>query len=339
MTIHSLLIQKLLSTNAHIGRRITTNHIKPYAFGSRNGLTILDSDKTLIALRAALSFLSSLLRRSDNNARFLFVNTNPLHDLIVEHMRTKIGIQGSQEYWRLTGFLTNNSSPKKFKSRRKKLCFAPPVAPHCVVLLDAGGKGKGRSAVVNEATRLGVPIVGLVDSSAEWKTFSKTFLYEKKRMKEEADVVEGGDVGLKGRIMAAVDESLKNSSSSSSNSSSSAKEEMTVTETVMILREKRLTRELLYKDEAKAVPTLLKFVMVPQDLLRHFWAHDIPMSFEELSIEPIRTGALLPFVQGCGLFLRENGGPGLEHHPAKLGTNCYGLPRVMYPYNARIEIQ
>ncbi|GAB2225059.1 hypothetical protein Droror1_Dr00005841 [Drosera rotundifolia] len=245
MTIHSLLIQKLLSTNAHTGRRITTNHIKPYAFGFRNGLTILDSDKTLIALRAALSFLSSLLRRSDNNARFLFVNTNPLHDLIVEHMRTKIGIQGSQEYWRLTGFLTNNSSPKKFKSRRKKLCFAPPVAPHCVVLLDAGGKGKGRSAVVNEATRLGVPIVGLVDSSAEWKTFSKityavpcndsaqfvylfcnlitkTFLHEKKRMKEAE---EGGDVGLKGRIKAAVDESLKNSSSSSSNSSLSEEEE------------------------------------------------------------------------------------------------------------------
>lgn len=100
--------------------------------------------------------------------------------------------------------------------------------------------------MVNEATRLGVPIVGLVDSTAELKTFSKitypvpcndsaqfvylfcnlitkTFLHEKKRMKEEEE--EGGDVGLKGRIKAAVDESLKNSSSSSSNSSSSEEEE------------------------------------------------------------------------------------------------------------------
>ncbi|GMH18133.1 hypothetical protein Nepgr_019974 [Nepenthes gracilis] len=197
MTIHSVLIQKLLSTNAHLGRRVATHHFKVFAYGSRNAMCIIDSDKTLISLRAACDFIGGLVR---HNARFLFVNTNPLFDEIVDQMTQKIGVP-SQQYWRLGGFLTNSSSPKKFRSRNKKICFGPPQPPDCIVIMDTERK----SSVINEASRLQIPIVGLVDSSMPWETFkritypipcndsvqfvylfcnliTKTFLFEKKRI-------------------------------------------------------------------------------------------------------------------------------------------------------------
>ncbi|KAL2896754.1 Ribosomal protein S2 mitochondrial [Bienertia sinuspersici] len=124
MTIHSVVIQKLLSTNAHLGRKITAQHFKPFIYGTRNGLSIIDSDKTLISLRNSLDFISHLIR---NKARFLFVNTNPLFDDIFDHMTRKIGhgsfLSPQAQYWRLGGFLTNSSSPKKFRSRNKKIAL------------------------------------------------------------------------------------------------------------------------------------------------------------------------------------------------------------------------
>lgn len=58
------------------------------------------------------------------------------------------------------GFLTNSYSPKKFRSRKKKIRFGPTELPDCVVLFDAEGK----SSAVREAYRLQIPTVGLVGS-------------------------------------------------------------------------------------------------------------------------------------------------------------------------------
>ncbi|KMT17622.1 hypothetical protein BVRB_2g035710 [Beta vulgaris subsp. vulgaris] len=170
MTIQSVIIQKLLSTNAHLGRRITAHHFKPFTYGTRNGASIIDSDKTLISLRNSLDFISHLVRAK---SRFLFVNTNPLFDDIFDHMTRKIGhgsfLSPQAQYWRLGGFLTNSASPKKFRSRNKKICFAPAQPPDCVVILDFDKK----SSVINEAARLGIPIIGLVDSSVPREVFQK----------------------------------------------------------------------------------------------------------------------------------------------------------------------
>lgn len=112
MTIHSAVIQKLLSTNAHLGRRVAAHHFKIYTYGARNGVTIIDSDKTLICMRNACHFISNLVRQK---GKFLFVNTNPLCDDIVDQMTKRIGC-GADSSWRLGGFLTNSGSPKKFRS-------------------------------------------------------------------------------------------------------------------------------------------------------------------------------------------------------------------------------
>ncbi|KAG6663804.1 hypothetical protein I3843_02G038300 [Carya illinoinensis] len=160
MTIHSVVIQKLLSTNAHMGRRVAVDHFKAYTYGIRNGMAIIDSDKTLISLRNACAFIGSLARQK---ARFMFVNTNPLFDEIFDQMTKKIELYNPNQnsLWRTGGFLTNSRSPKKFRSRNKKLCFAPPQPPDCVVILDTERK----SSVVLEADKLQIPVVALVDST------------------------------------------------------------------------------------------------------------------------------------------------------------------------------
>ncbi|XP_050223727.1 UTP--glucose-1-phosphate uridylyltransferase isoform X2 [Mercurialis annua] len=202
MTIHSVIIQKLLSTNAQLGRRVAADHFKIYTYGMRNSMAIIDSDKTLICLRNAANFMSHLAR--DKNARFLFVNTNPLYDEIIEQMTKKIGIYSPRDniMWKMGGFLTNSFSPKKFRSRNKKVCFGPIQPPDCVVVMDTERK----SSVILEAARLQVPIVALVDSNMPYEYFkritypvpasdsvqfvylfcniiTKTFLLEQKKMR------------------------------------------------------------------------------------------------------------------------------------------------------------
>ncbi|MED6109753.1 hypothetical protein PIB30_036403 [Stylosanthes scabra] len=168
MTLHSVLIQKLLSTNAQLGRRTAAHHLKEYTYGMRNKMAIIDSDKTLICMRSALNFMASLAR---HNGRFMFINTNPLFDDIFHLMTTRVGSYSpsTNSLWRTGGFLTNSYSPKKFRSRNKKLVFGPTQPPDCIFILDTDSK----SSVINEAHNLNIPVVAVVDSSMPLHSFSR----------------------------------------------------------------------------------------------------------------------------------------------------------------------
>ncbi|XP_022746643.1 UTP--glucose-1-phosphate uridylyltransferase-like isoform X4 [Durio zibethinus] len=170
MTIHSVVIQKLLTTNSHIGRQIATHHFKQFTYGFRNKQAIIDSEKTLICLRNALNFITCLSR--DPSSSFLFINTNPLFQPIIDEMTlrvTTLSPERASNLSKMRGFLTNSFSPKKFRSRNKKLVFGPTRMPDCVVVFDTERK----SSVLLEAERLGIPIVGLVDSSMPWEYYKK----------------------------------------------------------------------------------------------------------------------------------------------------------------------
>ncbi|XVF56735.1 hypothetical protein PTKIN_Ptkin06aG0144200 [Pterospermum kingtungense] len=170
MTLHSVVIQKLLTTNAHISRQIATHHFKQFTYGFRNKQAIIDSDKTLICLRNALNFITCLSR--DPSSSFLFINTNPLFQPIIDEMTSRVTTlspERASNLWKMRGFLTNSFSPKKFRSRNKKLVFGPTRMPDCVVVFDTERK----SSVLLEAERLGIPIVGLVDSSMPWEYYKK----------------------------------------------------------------------------------------------------------------------------------------------------------------------
>ncbi|XP_022159174.1 UTP--glucose-1-phosphate uridylyltransferase [Momordica charantia] len=207
MTLHSIVIQKLLSTKAHVGRQVATHHFKLYTYGFRNRMAIIDSDKTLICMRNALNFIGSLVRQK---GRFMFVNTNWLFDEIIEEMTKKIGCYSpsATALWKMSGILTNSGSPKKFRSRHKRLCFGPTQPPDCLVVIDTERK----SSVIMEADRLQIPIVALVDSSMPLEIYkriaypipandsvhfvylfcnliTKTFLYEQKRLAASTNAV------------------------------------------------------------------------------------------------------------------------------------------------------
>lgn len=164
MTIHSIVIQKLLSTNAHLGRRVAAHHFKVYICGSRNGIAILDSDKTLICLRNACHFIGSPIRQK---GRSFFLKTHHLFkDEIIEQMATNC-INDSQ--WRIGSFLTNCSSKKKIRSRNKKINFGSNQQPDCVVIMDADRK----SSVILEADRSQIPIASSVDSTIPLGSYKK----------------------------------------------------------------------------------------------------------------------------------------------------------------------
>lgn len=156
MTIHSIVCTKLLSTNAHLGRRVAAHHFKVYICGSRNGIAILDSDKTLICLRNAFLFIGSPIRQK---GRSFFLKTN--HVFLYEIMEEMSScINDSQ--WRIGAFLTNYcSSPTKIRSRKKKINLESNQQPDCVVILDADRK----SSVILEADRSQIPIASLVNSN------------------------------------------------------------------------------------------------------------------------------------------------------------------------------
>ncbi|KAE8676961.1 Ribosomal protein S2 [Hibiscus syriacus] len=170
MIIYSIVIQKLLTTNAHIVRQVATNYFKQFTYGFRNRQAIIDSDKTLICLRNALNFFFYLSR--DPSSSFLFINTNPFFRPIIVEMSTRVSSLSNERagsLWRLRGFLTNSFSPKKFRSRNKKLVSTPTKMPDCVVIFATERK----SLVFLEAERLGIPIVALVDSSMPWEYYKK----------------------------------------------------------------------------------------------------------------------------------------------------------------------
>ncbi|XP_028548017.1 ribosomal protein S2, mitochondrial-like, partial [Dendrobium catenatum] len=153
MTIHSSIVcQKLLSTNAHLGRRVAVHHFKVYLCGSRNGIAILDSDKTLLFLRNAFHFIGSPIRQKGRS--FFFKNKNLFLSEIMEEMASCI----NDSQWRIGAFLTNScSSPKQIRSRKKKINDGSNQQPDCVVLLDADRK----SSVILEADRSQIPIASL----------------------------------------------------------------------------------------------------------------------------------------------------------------------------------
>ena len=72
--------------------------------------------------------------------------------------------------WRIGAFLTNScSSPKKIRSRKKKINLGLNQEPDCVVILDADRK----SSVILEADRSQIPIASLVDSTIPLGSFKR----------------------------------------------------------------------------------------------------------------------------------------------------------------------
>ncbi|THU42910.1 hypothetical protein C4D60_Mb00t04890 [Musa balbisiana] len=136
------------------GRQIRHSRVI-YICSSRNGIAILDSDKTLICLRNALNFIGSLIRQK---GRSFLLKTQKNHiSYIMEEMASCI----NDSQCRIGAFFTHScSSPTKIRSRKNKINFGSNQQPDCVVILDPERK----CSVILEADRSQIPIASLVFS-------------------------------------------------------------------------------------------------------------------------------------------------------------------------------
>jgi small subunit ribosomal protein S2 len=190
-----LNVRELLEAGVHFGHqtRRWNPRMKPFLFGERNGVHIIDLDQTLPRFQAALEFLREIVA---NGGKVLFVSTKRQAQ---EPMQTE-AVRAEQYYvnrrW-LGGMLTNFKTVKKSIERYKELLelvgdeeklgelskkdlsrvnrwiekYQKSLEgikemgrlPDAIFVVDVG-----REAIaVKEAHRLGIPIVAVVDSNCD----------------------------------------------------------------------------------------------------------------------------------------------------------------------------
>ena len=189
-----LSIKDLLEAGAHFGHqtRRWDPKMKPYIFIERNGIHIIDLQKTLDCAQRAYDAIKATVERGES---VLFVGTKKQAKLVVQEEAQRCGQYHVTERW-LGGMLTNFSTirrslqrmkdlrkmhqdgtieqlSKKERSRvakelgklEKSLSGIADLerVPGLIYVIDT----KKEEIAVKEAGKLGVPIVGVVDTNAD----------------------------------------------------------------------------------------------------------------------------------------------------------------------------
>ena len=186
------LIKKLLEAGVHFGHQKErwNPKMKKFIFGQRSGIYIIDLEKTVEYLNRARNFLRDL---ASKGGRILIVGTKKQAQMIVEEEAKKSEMYYISNRW-LGGLLTNYQTVKKSIERLKtieqmsqngiwenltKKEVANLTKERDKLLRDLGGirdmkdlpqaiyiiDPKREEIAVKEASRLGIPIVGLVDTN------------------------------------------------------------------------------------------------------------------------------------------------------------------------------
>jgi small subunit ribosomal protein S2 len=190
----SINMKELLEAGVHFGHqtRRWNPKMKPYIFGARNGIHIIDLQKTVKLFRTAYDFI---VKTVSNGYPVLFVGTKKqAHDSIVEESE-RCGMFYVVNRW-LGGTLTNFQTLKKSISRFKELDTmkrdgsinrytkkeALKMEKELVKLeKNLGGikdmdelpgalfvvDPKRERIAVREARKLGIPVVGIGDTNCD----------------------------------------------------------------------------------------------------------------------------------------------------------------------------
>lgn len=183
---------EMLKAGVHFGHQKSRWHpkMKPYIFGVRNGVHIIDLEKTQEALATVLEYVKGLVA---NGKTILFVGTKRQAQAIVKAAAESCGMPYLTERW-IGGFLTNFSEAKvrlkKYLTMRQEVAsgeiekytkkeqlefkkvlatmdkYLTGVAnltalPDAVFIADM----RDSKIAVAEATQTGVPIIGVCDSN------------------------------------------------------------------------------------------------------------------------------------------------------------------------------
>ncbi len=187
-------IKEFLEAGVHFGhqKKRWNPKMKKYIFGERNGIYIIDLQKTLEYFNRALEFAKSV---AAEGKPILFVGTKRQAQEIIKEEATRCGMFYVNHRW-LGGMLTNFQTIrksidklKKYEKWREDGVFAQlpkkevariekemahiernlggirdmTVLPGAVIVIDT----RKEYIAVHEANRLGIPIVGLVDTNCD----------------------------------------------------------------------------------------------------------------------------------------------------------------------------
>lgn len=185
-------LQELLEAGVHFGHQVRRGHprMKPYIFGARDGVHIIDLTQSEKCLKEAAEFVYEL---GKTNKVLLFVGTKKQARPIVEELAQKLHAPYMVARW-MGGFLTNFDEIKKnikllkdYKAQKEKgelskytkkeqLLLERKMAklekdfagvmdmekvPDVVFITDAVSE----NIAIREANRLGIKVVALADSN------------------------------------------------------------------------------------------------------------------------------------------------------------------------------
>lgn len=115
----AVTMRELLEAGVHFGHqtRRWNPRMKPYVFGARNGIYIIDLQKTVAQARAACAFASQI---TSEGKKVLFVGTKKQAKDVVEEEAKRSGMYYVTNRW-LGGMLTNYQTVKASIDRLKKI--------------------------------------------------------------------------------------------------------------------------------------------------------------------------------------------------------------------------
>ncbi|MBN1203664.1 MAG: 30S ribosomal protein S2 [Myxococcaceae bacterium] len=189
-----ITMKQLLEAGVHFGHQTKrwNPKMKPYIFGARNGIYIIDLQKTVVMARAAFRFVADITSRGGH---VLFVGTKKQAQDVIREEAARAGQFFVTSRW-LGGTLTNFKTikqgidrlktlekmaedgtferlPKKevasLEREREKLeknlggVKEMTKLPRCVFVIDP----KKEHIAIHEATRLGIPVIGVVDTNCD----------------------------------------------------------------------------------------------------------------------------------------------------------------------------
>jgi len=192
--VSTVTMKQLLEAGVHFGHqtRRWNPKMKPYLFGARNGIYIIDLQKTVRLFRQAYAFIRDTVAKGEN---VLFVGTKKQAQDAIQEEASRCGQYYVNQRW-LGGMLTNFSTIKKSIERlneisaildnpdqtnytKKELVSLNRAAekltknlagiremrrpPGALFIVDP----KKENIAVREAQKLGIPIAAIVDSNCD----------------------------------------------------------------------------------------------------------------------------------------------------------------------------
>ena len=187
----SVTMRQMLEAGVHFGHqtRFWNPKMAPYIFGHRNKIHIVNLEKTLAKYNEAMAFLKKL---SSQKGTILFVGTKRQAREIIAEEAQRAGMPYVDTRWlggMLTNFKTVKTSIKRLKdmkaqleagldslSKKEQLTFTREIEklekdiggiqdmsalPDAIFVIDVGF----HKIAVAEAKKLGIPLIGVVDSN------------------------------------------------------------------------------------------------------------------------------------------------------------------------------